>query len=81
MRGQTEAIEKQERAIESLRGRVPKKVKDMHSHLVSALKMSEKNRQRFDLESKLGFLVGLQRIQTYSLDNHDGIFGGAATNP
>ena len=73
LRGQTEAIETQERAIESLRGRVPKKVKDMHSHLVSALKMSEMNRQRLDLESKVGFLEGLKRIQTYSLEKHDQI--------
>jgi hypothetical protein len=52
---------------------VPKKVKDMHSHLVSALKMSEMNRQRLDLESKVGFLEGLKRIQTYSLEKHDQI--------
>ncbi len=70
LREQTEAIETQERAIESLRGRVPKKVKDLHNHLVSALKMSETNRQRLAQRSFVAFLQGLQQLQKYSPGKH-----------
>ena len=71
LRKQTEAIDMQERAMESLRGRVPKKVKDLRNHLVSALKMSETNRQRLTQESFVAFLQGLEQLQKYSPGKHN----------
>ena len=73
LRKQTEAIEDQELAIEACRGRVPKKVKDLHSHLVSTLKMSNTNRERLDQEMKVGFLEGLKLLQKYSLEKNSTI--------